>query len=415
MTIKAEAMMSTNGKRVLMLIENSTYPHDPRVHLEAVTLSGAGYQVSVICPSSPGQPRRQVIDGVCVYRYPAPPKGNSMLSYLWEYGYSLVATFIISLLVCFRPGFDVIHAANPPDTAVLIAAFYKLFSKRFIYDHHDLAPELYDARFRGKSSRFIRQALICFERLSCRLADRIITTNQSYKAMEMQRGSVPKERIIVVRNGPDLNRLRQVEPKTGLRQEGKINLIYVGVIERQDGVDYLIRSLQHLMNDLKRSDFYCIIVGEGGALADVEILTRQLGLSNYVFFTGFVEPTQIASYLCAGDIGVAPEPSNPLNDRSTMIKIIEYMALSKPIVAFDLPEHRISAGEAAMYARPNDELDFARQVSALMDDPERREKMGQIGRQRVENVLAWPYQAINLLDAYESIASRRGQVRSPNG
>jgi glycosyltransferase involved in cell wall biosynthesis len=386
-----------------MLIENRPYPQDHRVRLEAVTLSGAGYQVSVICPSAPGQPWRQVIDGVDVYRYPAPPDGNNLVGYLWEYGYSLAVTFAISLLVCLRPGFDVIHAANPPDIAVLIATFYKLFGKRFVYDHHDLAPELYDARFAGKGRRFVREALVWFERLSCRLADHIIATNQSYQAMEMQRGSVPEERITVVRNGPDLNRLRLVVPKPGLRQEGKTNLVYVGIIERQDGVDYLVRALQHLVYDLKRSDFHCIIVGRGGALLDVKSLTEQLGLGDYVFFTGWVEPTQVAGYLCAGDIGVAPEPSNPLNDRSTMVKIMEYMAMAKPVVAFDLPENRYTAQGAALYAQPNDELDFARQIAVLMDDPERRKKMGQVGRERVENELAWPHQAKHLLDAYASV------------
>ena len=247
--------------------------------------------------------------------------------------------------------------------------------------------------------------LVWFERLSCRLADHVIATNQSYKAMEMQRGSVPEERITVVRNGPDLNRLRLVEPKPGLRQEGKLTLVYVGIIERQDGVDYLIRALQHLIIDLERSDFQCIVVGKGGALNDVKTLTWQLGLGDRVFFTGFVEPTQVASYLCAGDIGVAPEPSSPLNDRSTMIKIMEYMAVGKPVVAFDLPENRFTAQGAALYAQPNDEFDFARQLAVLLDDPDRRKKMGLVGRERVANELAWPHQAKHLLAAYASLAA----------
>jgi glycosyltransferase involved in cell wall biosynthesis len=394
-------------RRVLMLIENQTYPLDHRVRLEAVTLTGAGYQVSVICPSARGQPWREVIDGVYVYRFPAPQNGKNLVGYLWEYGYSLVATFAISLFVCWRPGFELIHAANPPDTFVLVAAFYKLFGKYFVYDHHDLAPELYDVRFGGNGGRFINQALVLFERISCRLADHIITTNQSYKALEIQRGSVPEERITIVRNGPDLKPLNVVEPKPSLHQEGKMNLTYAGIIERQDGVDYLIRALQHLINDLKRSDIHCMIVGTGGALPEIVSLTRQLELNDYVSFIGWVEPTQVASYLNAGDIAVAPEPSSPLNDRSTMVKMMEYMALSKPIVAFDLPEHRVTAGEAALYARPNDELDFARQILMLMDDPERRHKMGEIGRKRVESELAWQHQSKHLLDAYKKIANLR--------
>ena len=300
------------GKRVLMLIENVAYPHDHRVRLEANALAGAGYLVSVICPTAPGLGTYEVIDRVRVYRYPAPPAANNVLGYFWEYGYSLVSTFIFSLLVALHPGFDVIHAANPPDTAVIIAAFYKMFGKHFVYDHHDLAPELYDARFRGKSRRLVHAALLMFERLSCQLADHVIATNQSYRAIEMKRGHVPAERITIVRNGPDLSRLRMVEPKPGLRREGKTNIIYVGMIENQDGVDYLFRALKHLDGELKRGGFHCIVVGSGGALSELKSLVEQLGLSDHVFFVGFVKPAEVASYLCAGDIGVAPEPSRSL-------------------------------------------------------------------------------------------------------
>lgn len=402
-------MKPRRGKRVLMLIENVAYPLDQRVRLEANALAEAGYQVSVICPSAPGLARYDVVNSVRVFRYPAPVIATNFLGYLWEYGYSLVSTFILSLLVALHPGFDVIHAANPPDTAVIVAAFYKLFGKRFVYDHHDLAPELYDARFRGKSRRLVHEALLLFERLSCQLADHVIATNQSYRAIELERARVPAERITIVRNGPDLSRLRVVEPIPGLRREGRTNIIYVGMIENQDGVDYLFRALKHLDGELKRDSFHCIVVGSGGALSDLKSLAEQLGLSDHVFFVGFVKPAEVARYLCAGDIGVAPEPSNPLNDRSTMIKVMEYMVVGKPIVAFDLVETRYSAQDAALYARPNDELDFARQIAVLMDDPERCRKMGQIGMERIECELAWPHQAKHLLDMYMSLTADFGR------
>jgi len=396
--------------RVLMLLENNPYPQDGRVRLEANALAAAGYQVSVICPSSRGQSWREMLDGVHVYRFPAPPDANGFLGYLWEYGYSMVATFAMSLLVFLSAGFDVVHTHNPPDTFVFIAAFYKLLGKRFVYDHHDLAPEAYYARFGSSDNRLVHHALVLFERLSCRLADHVIATNQSYRMVEMQRGHVPEQRITIVRNGPDLNHLQTVEPDPDLRRLGKTIIGWAGRMGFQDGVDYLLGALRHLVYDLGRTDFLCVLVGAGDASPSMKSLTEQLGLADYVLFTGWVEHTEVARYLSAADIGVAPEPSNSYNDRSTMIKMMEYMALGKPIVAFDLPEHRVTAQDAALYARPNDESDFARHIVALMDDPERRKRMGQRGRERIETELAWPYQEKHLLEAYEALNAGK---RSP--
>jgi glycosyltransferase involved in cell wall biosynthesis len=396
-------MSASVGSRVLMLLENSTYPQDPRVRREAKALADAGYQVSVICPAGPGQPWRERLDGVRIYRYPAPPAASGILSYLWEYGYSMVATFFLSLLVLVREGFDVVHAHNPPDMFVFIAAFYKLFGKRFVYDHHDITPELYCARFEVRN-RLVYQVLVWLEILSCRLANHVITTNQSYKRIEMRRGHVPEERITVVRNGPNPNGLRSINPDLSLQQTGKIIIGYIGVMGTQDGVDYLLRALRHLACDLGRTDFFCVLVGAGDALPSLRVLTKQLDLTECVWFTGWVEPAEeVARYLNAMDICVAPEPSNIYNDRSTMIKIMEYMALEKPIVAFDLPEHRFTAQAAALYVRPNDELEFARALAQLMDDPVRRQTMGSFGRRRVETELAWRYSVPHLLEAYRAV------------
>ena len=396
-------MKRSVGNRVLMLLENCAYPRDDRVRQEARSLATAGYRVSVICPLDPGQPWRETLDGVCVYRFPAPPPPNGFLGYFWEYGYSMAVTFVISLLVFFREGFDVVHAHHPPDTFVFIAAFYKLFGKRFVYDHHDLAPEMYYARFGGRGNRLVYHALVLLEKLSCRLADHVIATNQSYKMVEMQRGHVPEERITIVRNGPDLGRLRPMESDLVLQRMGKTIIGYVGVMGFQDGVDFLLRALQHLVYDLGRTDFFCALVGAGDALPGLRSLTEELSLADYVLFTGWVEHTEVARYLSAMDIGVAPEPSNSYNDRSTVVKIMDYMALGKPIVAFDLPEHRVTAQDAAVYARPNDELAFARQIAALMDDPQRRQRMGKTGRERIETELGWSYQEKHLLEAYEAL------------
>ena len=398
-------MKASAGNRVLMLLENCTYPLDRRVRQEAMVLLGAGYQVSVICQRGPHQPWRENVDGVFVFRYPAPPEAQSFLGYILEYAYSLAATFVMSLLVWVHRGFDTIHAANPPDTAVFIALFYKLLGKRFVFDHHDLAPEMYMVRSNYKGNRLVHQMLVWLEKTSFRFADHVIATNQSYKNVAMQRGYVPEKRITVVRNGPALDRVKLVEPDPELKKRGSVIIGYIGVIALQDGLDYLLRALKLLLTDLGRDDFFCIIIGKGSALADLKAQTSQLGLDQHVWFTGFIPDADAIRYLSTVDICVDPDPSNLFNDRCTMIKMMEYMTLSKPIVAFDLPEHRVTAGEAAMYARPNEESDFARQITVLMDDPERCKKMGEIGRKRVENELAWPYQAMYLLDAYKSMAA----------
>jgi glycosyltransferase involved in cell wall biosynthesis len=312
----------------------------------------------------------------------------------------MVAIFLLSLVVLVREGFDVVHAHSPPDSIVFVAACYKLLGRRFVYDHHDLSPELYHARFRGSGNRHVYRVLVWLEKLSCRLADHVIATNESYKTVEMQRGHVPEERITIVRNGPDLNSVRPVDLSPAFRRKGKTILSYTGVMGTQDGVDYLLRALQHLVQELGKTDVFCFLVGNGTAVPRLKPLSEQLGLSDYVLFTGWVSKAQVARYISAADICVAPEPSDPYNDRSTAIKVMEYMSFGKPVVAFDLPEHRVTAQDAAVYARANDELDFARQIAVLMDDPARCQSIGQMGRKRVEEVLAWPHQEKYLLAAY---------------
>ena len=399
----------SSGKCLLMLLENSGYPRDDRVRREARTLAAAGYRVTVIAPSAKGKAWHEMVDGVSVYRFPASPASTGFLGYLWEYGYSMVVIFAMSLFVFLREGFDVIHAHHPPDIFVFIPAFFKLFGMRYVLDHHDLAPELYYARFGGGGNVLVCRILIWLEKLSCRLADHVITTNQSYKAVEMQRGRVPQQRISIVRNGPDLNELRCTGADPALRKTGKTILGYVGVMGTQDGVDYLLRALHYLVYKLGRTDFFCVLVGSGNALPSLKCLTQELCLTDYVSFTGWVkDQADVARYISSMDICVASEPSDPYNDRSTAAKVMEYMALGKPTVAFDLPEHRFTAQEAAVYARPNDESDFAEQIALLMDDPYRRIKMGQEGRDRIEKELGWHHQAEALLKAYATLFTQKG-------
>ncbi len=391
------------ARRILMLLENHPYPQDSRVRQEAAALVSAGYQVSVIAPAGARQRWHEIHDSVSVYRYPMPPNANGLLGYVLEYGCAMIASFFLSLLVFIREGFDVLHAHNPPDTFVFLAAFYKLFGKRFVFDHHDLAPEMYYARFPGRGNRLLHGMLLWCERLSYRLSDRAITTNGSYKALASERHGIPAKRITVVRNGPALDRLRPTEPIAELRQKAPIIIGYAGTMGVQDGVDYLLRALHHLVNDMQRKDFFCVLVGDGDAMDSLQSLATQLQLTEHLLFTSWVEPAAVPRYLSTADICVAPEPSNPYNDRSTMIKIMEYMAMAKPIVAFDLPEHHVSARTAAVYVPGNDEMAFAQALAQLMDDPARRQVMGSAGRQRVEDTLAWRHSAPHLLSAYQAV------------
>jgi glycosyltransferase involved in cell wall biosynthesis len=389
-----------------MLLENRPYPQDIRVRSEANALTSAGYSVSVICPADPGQRFRETIAGVHVFRYPAPQAATGLLGYLWEYGYSLVTSFLLSVMVFLGEGFDVIHAHNPPETFVFIALFYKPFGKRFIFDHHDLSPEMYEARFPGGSRRLVRAALVALEKLTCRSADHIIATNESYKKLEMERSHVPESRITVVRNGVGLENLNFAEPDRALREKGKTIIGYVGVIGFQDGVDYLLRALKHL-RDLGRSDFYCVIIGDGDAWAYLKTLTTELGLDDYVWLPGAIFGAPLRRYLAAADICVDSSPSNSYNDRSTACKLMEYMALGKPMVVFDLPEHRFSADRAAVFVRPNDERAFAAAIVGLMDDPCQRVCLGVHGMRRIKTHLAWEYSVSNLLKVYRSVLPAR--------
>lgn len=392
--------------RVLMLVENNCYPRDPRVRREAEALTRAGYRVSVISPARPRQRWRETIDGVHVYRFPAPPPAKGLFSYLYEYGYSMAAMFLITIWIYLHEDFDIIHVANPPDTLVFIAAFYKLLGKRFIFDHHDLAPEMYCARFPGAGNPLVYRLLIWCEKVSCRLADLVFATNESYKAIEISRDGIKEECVTVLRNGPDPRTSSFAQTDPSLRTRAGIIIAYAGIIGIQDGVDFLLRALHRLIVEFGRTDVLCVVIGDGDAVPSLKHLVWELALGDFVWFAGWVDnPDAYLRYLSTADICVDPSPSNAYNDSSTAIKLMEYMALGKPVVAFDLPEHRFTAQSAAVYAQPNNEHKFAQAIVELMDDPARREKMGSLGRSRVERELAWRHSVPKLLAAYRALLS----------
>jgi len=405
--------MASTGKRarrVLILVENLPVPFDRRVWLEATALSRAGYGVSVISPKGTRRDMAsyELIDGIHIYRYRAPLNAHGPLSYLWEFCYCLVMTFLLSLRVARRHGIDVVHACNPPDTFFVIGVFYKLFGKRFIFDHHDLSPEMYQAKYEGEGSAILLRALLLLERLTFRAADVVITTNESHKRIAIGRGNVPPERVFVVRSGPDFDRLRILPPEQALKRARPHLACYLGEMCPQDGVQYLLRAIAHLVFQLGETRCSFTLVGGGEALPSLRALATQLRLDEYVHFTGRVSDHDLCRYLSTADLCLDPDPKNGWTDKSTMNKVTEYMAFAKPLVAFDLHETRVSARDAAVYVTPNSVPGFAHAMASLLDDPARRGAMGCSGRQRVEQALLWRYSEPALLRAYARVFDAGG-------
>ncbi|MEQ1637909.1 MAG: glycosyltransferase family 4 protein [Methylococcales bacterium] len=385
--------------KVLLLVENNAYPFDVRVRREAHALRDAGYEVTVISPRASDQLWSEKIDDISVYRFPAPPGGVGLLGYAFEFGYATFAMLLLTAWVAMRKGVDVIHAANPPDTLFLIGAIFKVFGKRFVFDHHDFAPETYLSRFKKPDQNIIYKILRVLERCTYAIADIVIATNESYKHQAITRGKKQPDKVFVVRNGPPLS-FQPLQPDPDLARRAKYLIGYIGTMGPQDGVDYWLRAIHEMVFTLGRHDFLAVIIGSGDALASLQALVKDLQIEPYVWFTGRIPDFEARTYLSTVNVCVHPDPFNPLNDKSTMNKMMEYMALGKPVVAFDLVEARFSAQEAALYAKPNDELEFAEKVSWLLANPDECKKMGDIGRERVTNYLAWEYSVPNLIRAY---------------
>lgn len=399
--VKAEGTQRVH--RILMLLENSAYSEDGRVRCEANSLAAAGYQVTVIGPAAEGERWFEMFGEVAGYQFPPPPMAHGLIGYLIEYSYTLSILFVMTMWVAVRRGFDVIHAHNPPDFLVMIGAFWRLFGKKLVFDQHDLAPNMYLSRFTAPGNKLLHRVLLFFERLSCRWADHVIATNDSHKRFNIERSGVPESHITVIRNGPEPWHLHAFEPDSSLRGGAAHVFGYVGMMGQQDGIDYLLRSLGILHREFNRADWRCILIGKGPAMEGLQQLGAELGIADHVLFTGWVDYEQVPRYLAATDICVVPDPSNEYNDHSTIVKVMEYMAQAKPVVAFDLPEHRVTAGDTALYARANDERDFARQILRLMDDAELRRELGNAGRKRLVNSLTWEHQEPRLLTVYQQL------------
>ena len=402
------------ARRVLILVENLPSPFDRRVWQEACTLRDAGYVVSIICPTGRGcESRFEALGGIHIYRYRLPLEASGALGYALEYAVALVSSFVLAWRILLTRGFDVVHACNPPDLLFLIGGFFKLLGKKFLFDHHDLGPELYEAKF-GRRDLLYR-LMLKLEYWTFRAADVSIATNESYRQVAIERGRMPPERVFVVRSGPSLERLKIKPADERLRRGRRFLVGYVGVMGRQEGIDLLLRAAAAIVFELGRRDVHFGLVGGGTSLEEMKGLAARLGIADYVTFTGRVPDRELLAVLNTADVCVNPDIANELNDKSTMNKIMEYMALGKPIVQFDLTEGRRSAREASLYAKRNDVADFAAKIVELLDDPERRAAMGQAGRRRVENELEWRHEAPRLLDAYARLWPAAAILPAPRG
>lgn len=396
-TIEGEPL---SGKHVLIVVENLPLPFDRRVWQEARTLKAAGAKVSIICPTGKGhEKRRETIEGVEIYRHSLPLEAKGALGFLAEYSAALFWETVLAWRIFFKQRFHVIQGCNPPDLIFLVALPFKLFGVKYIFDHHDINPELYEAKFNKRG--FFWRLMTLFERLTFRSATVSIATNESYKAIAVERGKMKPERVHVVRSGPDLSRLKQVDPVESWKN-GRAHMVgYVGVMGEQEGIDLLIDAVEYLVRRKRRDDIQFVLVGGGPALEDLKALTAEKGLADFITFTGRAPDQELFEVLSTMDLGVNPDRVNAMNDKSTMNKIMEYMSLEKAMVQFDVTEGRFSAQEASLYAKSNDPIDMADKIIELIDDPARRAEMGAYGRKRVIEELNWQHQIEPLLSAYK--------------
>ncbi|QNA76541.1 glycosyltransferase family 4 protein [Streptomyces sp. So13.3] len=384
--------------RALILVENLSVPFDRRVWQECTTLRDAGWTVHVICPQGTKRDTEAEaeIDGVRIHRYPLRAATGGPAGYLREYGSALWHTFRLARKV---GPVDVVHACNPPDLLFLPALWLKRRGARFVFDQHDLVPELYLSRF-DRGEDLLYRAVCALERRTYRAADVVLATNESYRDVALRRGGRQPADVFVVRSAPQTDRFQPVPPEPELKNGKPHLLCYLGVMGPQDGVDYALRALAKLRDELGRTDWHAVFVGSGDAFDAMVELSRQLGLSDQVEFTGRIPDADLVRYLSTADVCLSPDPRNPLNDVSTMNKVLEYMAMGRPIISFDLREARVSAGDAALYAPANDEAEFAKLIALLLDDPEKRAQMGKIGQERISGQLSWRNSQASLLAAY---------------
>ena len=400
-------MSGAPSTHVLIIVQNLPVPLDRRVWLECQALVASGYEVSVICPKGPGDSSRQLIDGVHIYKYRPAPEAKGLLGFALEFGYSWLRTAGLSLAVWRRRRFNVIQACNPPDTYWLLARLWRARAVRFVFDQHDLNPELFRSRF-GEPEDLLHRlelhGLLWLERMTYRTADRVISTNESYKRIAIERGHRDPSEVTVVRSGPDTRIMRPIYPTgTGLKKTS-FSLVYLGIMGPQDNVDLVLDVMEYLVNKRGRNDVHATLLGFGDCLEDLRWRTTELGLDDCVTFTGRADRAMIADYLSVADVGLSPDLKTPLNDVSTMNKTMEYMAYALPSVSFDLVETYVSGDDSVLYVPSGDVEAFADAVEQLLDDPRLRLSMAKRARARVARELDWRPQARSYVEVFDDLS-----------
>ena len=386
-------------RKILIIVENLPVPFDTRVWQEATTLAANGYTVSVICPKGKGYTTdEEYLEGVHIFRHELPPEGNGPIGYLREYGTALKEELFLAKKIYKNIGFDVIHGCNPPDDIWVVAQFFKRYGVKYVFDHHDICPELFEAKF-GKTSGPLYWSQLFFERQTYKHCEFAFVTNESYKKIAIERGGMDPKRVIVLRSGPKLERMRIMAPIPEIKRGYPYMVGYVGVIGQQEGIEYILEAAKYIKE--RKNNVFWGIVGGGPHLEALKRQALDMGLDDCLEFIGRVPDQQMLEYLNTADVCVNSDKYNSMNDKSTMNKILEYMVLGKPIVQFDLTEGRYSAQEASLYAKRNDSVDMAEKIISLLNDPEKRKQMGEYGRNRVINKLSWEHTSKALLEGYE--------------
>lgn len=413
-----EGPANPDGPRVLIIVQNLPVPLDRRVWLECQALTKSGYSVSVICPKGPGDPAREVLDGIAIYKYRPAPDAKGLSGFALEFVYSWLRTAALSVRVRRERGFDIIQACNPPDTYWALARLWRLRGTKFIFDQHDLNPELYLSRFGQPTTlggRAQLRGLRWLERMTYRAADRVISTNESYKRLAITRGGKRVDHVTVVRSGPDTQVMRPVYPPAFIRNGADHLLVYLGIMGPQDGVDTILHVADDLIHRRGRTGLRIALLGFGDCLEDLKKQCTAMGLNDHVVFTGRADKAMIADYLSAADVGLCPDLKTPLNDVSTMNKTMEYMAYALPSVSFDLVETRVSGAETVSYVPSGDTSAFADAVEELLEDPKLRVQRGLAARSRVAQSLDWRPQAVAYVDVYNELTRLSPSTQSEDG
>lgn len=399
-------LRETSPPRTLIIVQNLPVPFDRRVWLECKALTAAGYDVTVVCPKGKDDPDHQVIEGVTLLKYRPYAPGGGALSFVMEYAYSFIRTAALAVRARRKGKFAVLQACNPPDIFWPIARWLRWRDRtRFVFDHHDLCPELYDSRF-PRGNPLPKLGLLALEKATFSTADHVVATNASYAEIAMRRGHKAPEDVTVVRTGPDSDHLKRQNVVHALLRGRRHLVAYIGVMGPQDGVDLAVRAAAYIVHNLGREDVAFTFMGSGDSYDGIVAIRDELGLQDYVELPGRVSDDMVMNVLSTAAVGLSPDPKNALNDVSTMNKTLDYMAFALPVVAFDLKETRVSAGDAATYIETEDVASYARAIVELLDDARKRDIMGEAGRLRIEQELSWSHQRDRYVGVYDALVGR---------